>query len=243
MSSFELEAIWLSLQVAVLTLLISTPLALVLATVMARTAWRGKLVLDALILLPMGLPPAVIGFALLISLGKEGSLGSWLHDLTGFSLSFYPAGAILAASIMTVPLMVRILRPALEATDPMLLPVARTLGASRWQGWWTITLPLVWPAVASAMALGLTAAWGESGATLVLAAALHPHHVGDTTAPVALVQALLNQQDGEDAAWHLALTSLGIAVAAIMISEWGRQRWRRRWQARLRPVGLPPQHT
>lgn len=241
MSSFELEALSLSLQVALITLMISTPLALVLATVMARTRWRGKLVLDTLILLPMGLPPAVIGFGLLMSLGGDGSLGGWLHELTGFSLSFYPGGAILAASIMTVPLMVRILRPALEATDPMLLPVARTLGASQWQGWWTITLPLVWPAVASAMALGLTAAWGESGATLVLAAALRPHHVGDTTAPVALVQALLNQQDGEDAAWHLALISLGIAMSAIVISEWGRQRWRRRWQARLRPIGLPIQ--
>lgn len=238
MSSFELEALSLSLQVAMITLLISTPLAVVLAMVMARTAWRGKVVLDTLILLPMGLPPAVIGFGLLIGLGGVGGNGGWLHNWTGYSLSFYPAGAIIAASVMTVPLMVRILRPAFEATDPMLLPVARTLGASRWQGWWTITLPLVWPAVASAMALGLTAAWGESGATLVLAATLRPHHIGDTTAPVALVQALLNQQDGEDAAWHLALVSLLIAMAAIAISEWGRQRWRRRWQARLRPVGL-----
>jgi molybdate transport system permease protein len=238
-SSFEIEALSLSLQVALMTLLISTPLALALATVMARTAWRGKLLLDTLILLPMGLPPAVIGFALVISLG--GASGGWLHDSTGLSMKFYPSGAVLAASVMTVPLMVRILRPALEATDPMLLPVARTLGASRWEGWWTITLPLVWPAVASAMALGLTAAWGESGATLVLAAALHPHHIGDTTAPVALVQALLNQQDGEDAAWHLALVSLCIAMAAIVVSEWGRQRWRRRWQNRLRPVGLPAQ--
>jgi molybdate transport system permease protein len=189
----------------------------------------------------MGLPPAVVGFGLLVTLGDHGSLGSWLHELTGFSLSFYPVGAILAASLMTVPLMVRILRPAFEATDPMLLPVARTLGASRLQGWLTISLPLVWPAVASAMALGLTAAWGESGATLVLAAALQPHQLGDTTAPVALVQALLNQQNGVATAWHLALVSLGIALGAVALSELGRQRWRKRWQARLRPVGLPPQ--
>jgi molybdate transport system permease protein len=241
MSSFEMQALLLSLQVAVLTVLISTPLAVVLATLMARTAWRGKLMLDTLILLPMGLPPAVVGFGLLMSLGGHGALGGWLHELTGFSLDFFPTGAIIAASLMTVPLMVRILRPAFEATDPLLLPVARTLGASRWRGWWTISLPLVWPAVASAMALGLAAAWGESGATLVLAAALRPHHLGDTTAPVALVQALLNQQNGEDAAWHLALISLGVALAAVVISEIGRQRWRRRWQARLRPVGLPSQ--
>ena len=241
MSSFETEALWLSLQVALITLMISTPLALVLATLMARTRWHGKIVLDTLILLPMGLPPAVIGFGLLLTLTGDGSLGHWLHARTGFHLNFYPEGAVIAACLMTVPLMVRVLRPAFEATDPMLLPIARTLGASRWQGWWSISLPLVWPAVASAMALGLAAAWGESGATLVLAAALRPHHVGDTTAPVALVQALLNQENGDAAAARLAMISLGIALTAVVISEVGRRRWRRRWQARLRPVGLPSQ--
>lgn len=241
MGSFELQALWLSLQVALITVLVSTPMAVGLATVMARTQWRGKLMLDTLILLPLGLPPAVVGFGLLMSLSSDAPLGQWLHSLTGWSMSFYPMGAVLAASLMTVPLMVRILRPAFETIDPMLLPVARSLGASRWQGWWTVSLPLVWPAVASAMALGLAAAWGESGATLVLAAALQPHRMGDATAPVALVQALLHHQHGEEAAWHLALASLGIALVAIVLSELGRQRWRRRWQRDAQPIGLPPQ--
>jgi len=241
MSSFEVQALLMSLQVALITMLIATPLALALATVMARTRWRGKLMLDALILLPMALPPVVIGFALLVTLGGESAFGAWLtHDL-GLRLSFYPTGAVLAALVMTVPLMVRLLRPALEATDPLLLPVARTLGATRWQGWWTITLPMVWPVVASAMALGLAAAWGESGATLVLAAALRPHQLGDTTAPVAMVQALLNEEDGIDTAGRLALVSLGVALAAVVASEFGRRHWRRRWQSRLRPLGLPVQ--
>lgn len=241
MTSFEVQALLMSLQVALITMLISTPLALVLATLMARTQWRGKLVLDSLILLPMGLPPAVIGFALLVTLGGESAFGAWLTEDLGLHLSFYPTGAVLAASVMTVPLMVRLLRPALEASDPLLLPVARTLGASRWQGWWTITLPTVWPVIASSMALGLAAAWGESGATLVLAAALRPHQMGDTTAPVAMVQALLNEEDGVATAGRLALVSLGIAVAAVMASEFGRRRWRKRWQSRLRPMDLPIQ--
>ncbi len=235
MSDFELQALWLSLQVALGTVLISTPLAVVLATVMARTRWRGKLALDTLILLPMGLPPAVIGLALLTGLGSS---GGWLHELTGTQLSFFPSGAIFAASLMTLPLMVRVLRPAFEATDTLLLPVARTLGASRWQGWWTVTLPLAWPAVGSAMALGLAAAWGEAGATLVLAAALQPQALGDTTAPVALVKALQQEPHGLDTAWHIAWVSLLVALAAVTLSEWGRQRWRRRWQARLKPIGL-----
>jgi molybdate transport system permease protein len=241
MTAFEVQALLMSLQVALITLLISTPLALVLATLMARTRWHGKLVLDTLILLPMGLPPAVIGFGLLMTLGGDGTLGAWLQRALGFHLSFYPVGAVLAASLMTVPLMVRVLRPALEATDPLLLPVARTLGASRWQGWWTITLPMVWPVVASSMALGLAAAWGESGATLVLAAALRPHEMGESTAPVAMVQALLNENNGAETAGRLALVSLGVALAAVVASEIGRRRWRRRWQSRLRHVSLPVQ--
>jgi molybdate transport system permease protein len=241
MSDFEIQAMWLSLQVALMTVLISTPLALALATLMARARWRGKLVLDTLILLPMGLPPAVIGFAVLATLGNDATVGGWLKATLGLSLNFYPGGAVLVASLMTTPLMVRVLRPALEATDPMLLPVARTLGASRWQAWWTITLPLIWPAVASAMALGLAAAWGESCATLVLASALQPHHLADTTAPVALFQALTQRHHGEEAALNLALASLAVALLAVVISEWGRRHWKRRWQARLRPVGLPVQ--
>ncbi len=237
MSSFETAAMLLSLQVALLTVLVTTPIAVVLALWMARTQWRGKFLLDAVILLPIALPPAVIGFALLMGLGQDGPLGQWLHEATGFSLNFFPAGAVLAASCMTVPLMVRVLRPAFEATDPMLLPVARTLGASRLKAFLTITLPLVWPAVASALALGLAAAWGESGATLVLAATLQPHQTADITAPVAMVQSLLSGARGEGSAWHLALVSLGVAMLAVVVSEWGRQRWRRRWQARLKPVG------
>jgi molybdate transport system permease protein len=239
MTPFETSAILLSLQVALVTLLVATPIALPLAMLMARTQWRGKFVLDALILLPIGLPPAVIGFALLTGLGQDGPLGQWLFEATGFSLSFFPVGAVLAACAMTVPLMVRVLRPAFEATDPMLLPVARTLGATRLRAFLTITLPLVWPAVASAMALGLAAAWGESGAALVLAATLQPHQTADITAPVAMVQSLLSGARGEGSAWHLALASLGVAMVAVVVSEWGRQRWRRRWQARLRPVGQP----
>jgi molybdate transport system permease protein len=239
MNSFETAALLLSLQVALVTLLLSTPVAVMLALLMARTQWRGKFMLDALILLPIGLPPSVIGFALLSGLGQNGPLGQWLFEVMGFSLKFFPIGAVLAASCMTMPLMVRVLRPAFEATDPMLLPVARTLGASRLQCFVTITLPMVWPAIASAMALGLAVAWGESGAALVLAATLQPNQTADITAPVAMVQSLLSGERGASSAFHLAMVSLGVALTAVMVSEWGRQHWRRRWQARLRPVGVP----
>jgi len=226
MSHAETAALWLSLQVALITLAVATPLAIVLAAWMARSNWPGKVLLDAVILLPMALPPAVIGFALISSLGQRGALGAWLHELTGFHLTLFPGGAVLAASLMTLPLMVRVLRPAFESRDPLLVPLARTLGASPWRSFLTVTLPLMWPAVASAMALGLAVAWGESGATLVLAASLQPAQSSDITAPVALVQSMLNHQS-EDTALRLALVSLGVALVAMVISEWSRQRWLR----------------
>ncbi|HYR25026.1 MAG TPA: ABC transporter permease subunit [Aquabacterium sp.] len=232
MRPLALEALWLSLQVALLALALSAPLAIALAAWMARTRWPGRLLLDTLILLPLGLPPAVTGFVLLLGLQPDAPLGFWLERHLGWRPGIYPVGAALAATLMTLPLMVRMLRPAFEACDPLLIPVARTLGASAWRAWWTISLPLARPAVIAALALGLAVAWGESGATLVLAAALAPPH--GATVPVALLQALQQHPQGNEAAWELAGVSLGVAIVAVLISEWGRQHWRR-----LRPPLSP----
>lgn len=234
MSAWELDAIWLSAQIALLTLLISTPLAVALASAMTRARWHGHWLLDAVVLMPMALPPAVVGFALLMGLSDEGLVGHWIGNLTGWTLSFFPSGAVLAASLVTLPLMVRVLRPAFEAIDPMMAPLAQTLGASSWSAWWSITLPLALPAVLSAMALGLAAAWGETGATLVLASALQPStRVGhaEHSVPLALMKAL-RSPDNLGAATRLALVSVGVAFVAVLLSEAGRRHWQGRWAAR-----------
>lgn len=234
MSAWEVDALWLSAQVALLTLLLSTPLAVALASRMARARWRGHWLLDAVVLLPMALPPAVVGFGLLMGLSDDGLVGHWVLGLTGWSLHFFPSGAVLAAMLMTVPLMVRVLRPAFEAIDPLMAPMAQTLGASPWSAWWSITLPLAAPAVLSAMALGLAAAWGETGATLVLASSLlpglspHAAHPDGITAPLALVRAL-RAPDDLGAATRLALISVGVAFVAVVLSEAGRRHWQGRW--------------
>ena len=234
-----LAALGASLQIAVLTVLVCTPAAVALATWMARAPWRGKLLVDTLILLPMALPPAVVGLMLAGGLNQAGGAGDWLAAHTGWRARLYPTGALLAACLMTLPLMVRVLRPAFEAGDAMLGPVARTLGASPWQAWWTVSLPMAWPAVLSAMALGLAAAWGETGATLVLAALWPSDAAQGVTAPLALVAAL-QRGDGGTAAAHLAWVSLGVAVGAMLLSEWGRARWRQRaLQGAHRPTGAP----
>ncbi len=230
MSNWEVDALWLSLQVALITLAITTPLALALGSMMARARWRGHWLLDAVVLLPMTLSPALVGYGLLMSLSDDGALGHWILESTGWSLDFYPSGAVLASSLLTLPLMVRVLRPAFEAVDPMLSPVAQTLGASGWNGWWSITLPLAAPAVLSAMALGLAAAWGESGATLVLAAALRSGPEPTVTVPLALMQALRSPAH-TDAATRLALISLAVSVVAVLLSEAGRRHWQSRWPA------------
>jgi molybdate transport system permease protein len=232
MSPWELDALWLSAQIALLTLLLSTPAAVVLASPARARHRRGHWLLDAVVLLPMALPPAVVGFGLLMGLSDDGQMGHWLLEATGWTLAFYPSGAVLAASLMTLPLMVRVLRPAFEAIDPMMAPIAQTLGASPWSAWWSITLPLAAPAVLSSMALGLAAAWGESGATLVLASALQPAAAhgahAATTAPLAVIQAL-NAPDHADAAARLAMISVGVAFVAVLLSEAGRRHWQGRW--------------
>jgi len=254
MSELETQALWLSLQLAVVTVLLATPLAVALATVMARTQWRGKVVLDTLILLPVGLPPAFIGIGLLLGLGHGGALGEWLHDALGWRLSFFPAGVVLAVLAMTLPWMVRLLRPAFEATDPMLLAVARSLGASRWRAWWTLTLPMAAPAVASTAALGLATAWGETLATLLLAALLQAQGLGGPEAPLDVVQNLAGEiarslaRPGEMgpthvSAWNLAAVAWAVALLAVGTSELARARWRRMWRTRLhvaRPLPSTP---
>lgn len=236
MSAAAFAALWMSLQLAALTVLIATPLSTALAWWMARMRWRGKVLLDAFILLPLGLPPAVIGFWLMTALGEQGALGRWLRQDVGWAVALYPTGAVLAACIMTVPLMARMLRPVFEAHDPMLLPVARTLGATNWYAWRTVALPLTLPAIGSAMALGFAAAWGESGAVLVLAAG----QAGGTaltespTVPLALWQALASRGRPQALAWEVAALSLGVAAIAILLSELLRWQWQHRWQGSAR---------
>lgn len=230
MSPAALSAMWMSLQLAGITLLIATPLATALSWWMARARWRGQMLLETVILLPLGLPPAVIGFGLLLSLDESSVVGRWLRDDLGWSPHSYPVGALMAACIMTVPMMARMLRPAFEALDPMLQPVARTLGATGWHAWRTVTLPLTLPAIGSAMALGFVAAWGESGAVLILASSVAGDSHASTPPPTAmqaLWQSISTGRDNE-LATELASVSVGMAAASIALSERLRRRWR--WQ-------------
>jgi molybdate transport system permease protein len=233
MSDVATHALWLSTQLAWLTVVVATPLAIALATAMARTHWCGKAMLDTLILLPLGLPPACIGVSLWLGWAPDAALGQWLREALGWRPAFVPLGLALATLLTTLPLMARLLRTAFEATDPMLLAVARSLGASRWQAWWTVTLPMAAPAVASAVALGWAAAWGEALAVLLLMAWLQPPAHGVASLNMGLGPGSAAHSIAASSAWGLAAAAWGVALLAVGCSELARRHGRRMWRTRL----------
>jgi molybdate transport system permease protein len=207
-------AIGLSLRVSMIATLAGMPLAMALAYALARGRFPGRSVLDAVINLPLVIPPVATGFALLVLFGREGHLGSALGRI-GVVLPFHWTGAALAASIMALPLMVRPIRQALEAIDPELEEAARSLGAGRLMRLARITLPLAAPGLIAGAILGFARALGEFGATITFAAAIP----GETlTLPTDIFQA--TQEPGGDArAFTLCAVSALIALAAVLACE------------------------
>lgn len=211
----ELEAIRVSLQVASLSTVISFFPALALAWVLARREFPGKTLLDALVHLPLVLPPVAVGYGLLVLFGRNGALGHLLYETFGLSIAFTWVGAAFAAAIMALPLTVRAMRLSLEAVDHKLEAAARTLGATRWIVFRTITLPLMAPGLVSGAVLGFARALGEFGATITFAGNIE----GVTqTLPTAIYTA--QQIPGGGAiALRLALISFVIALTALVTSE------------------------
>jgi len=168
----EWAAIFLSLRVACVATLFALPLAIWVAHLLARKPFRGRWLLNAVVHLPLVLPPVVTGYLLLVLFGGNGWIGRILTDVFGITLAFRWTGAALAAAIMAFPLMVRAIRLGLEAVDPGLEVAARTLGASNWRVFRTVTLPLIAPSILAATVLGFAKALGEFGATITFVAAI-----------------------------------------------------------------------
>lgn len=215
LSAIEIAALGLSLKVALLSTVISLPVAIFFAWLLARKSFRGKVLLDSLIHLPLVLPPVAVGYLLLLALGRNGPVGGWLYESFGISLAFTWIGAGIAAAIMGFPLMVRAIRLSIEAIDPRLERAARTLGAPGSHVFRTITLPLMMPGLISGCVLGFARALGEFGATITFAGNIP----GVTqTLPAALYTA--HQTPGGDvAALRIAVLSILIALAALIGSE------------------------
>ena len=223
-SPLELEALTLSLRVALWSVLTSLPAGLLVAWLLARREFIGKSALNAVVHLPLVLPPVVVGYLLLMLLGREGPLGRLLYDLFGVGLPFTWEGAALAAAVMAVPLMVRAMRLSLEGVDRRLEAAARTLGARPIGVFLTITLPLMAPGIVVGALLGFARSLGEFGATITFAANIP----GETrTLPLALYT-LTQTPGGEDAALRLAAISVALSLAALAASEYAARRLRAR---------------
>jgi molybdate transport system permease protein len=221
----EWTAILLSLRVATVATLVATPLGVALAWLLARRNFWGKSLLDALIHLPLVLPPVVTGYLLLLTFGRKGLVGGWLADHLGIVFAFRWTGAALACGVMAFPLLVRPMRLSIEAVDQKLEQAAETLGATPLKVFFSVTLPLALPGVLAGMVLGFAKAIGEFGATITFVSNIP----SETQTISSAIYSLIQTPDGDAAALRLVLVSVIIAVAALVGSEW----FARRATARL----------
>lgn len=211
----EWQALRLSLEVAARSLLLSLPVAIATAWLLARRRFLGKTAFDALIHLPLVLPPVVVGYFLLLLFGARGPIGGWLKDALGVQLVFTTAGAALATAVMSFPLVVRAIRLSIENIDPGLEEAARTLGAAAWDRFRTITLPLMLPGILAGAIVAFSASLGEFGAVITFVSNIP----GETqTLPLALYTAI-QTPDGDAAAARLALLSVALGFSGLVLAE------------------------
>jgi molybdate transport system permease protein len=206
----EIAIVFLSLRVAALAVLCALPFAIGAAYVLARLRFRGKVLFDALVHLPLLLPPVLTGYVLLVLFGRQGAIGHALEQWFGFSLAFRWAGAVLAAAVMAFPLFVRAVRLSIEAIPREIDEMAASLGARPWATFFQVVLPLSVPGLAFAKALG------EFGATITFVSNIP----GETRTLSLAMHSLTQLPGGEAGITRLAVISVALAIGALLVSEW-----------------------
>jgi molybdate transport system permease protein len=214
-TAVETEVLLLSLQVSLWAVACSLPLGIFTAWLLARRDFIGKEVLNGVVHLPLILPPVVVGYLLLVLLGRRGPLGAWLFDAFGVTVAFTWKGAAVAAAVMAFPLMVRAMRLSLEAVDRKLEQAARTLGAGPARVFLTVTLPLMAPGILTGAILAFARSLGEFGATITFVSNIP----GETrTLPLALFS-LIQSPGGDAGALRLVIIAVVLAMVALIGSE------------------------
>ncbi len=209
MSELDLAPLWLSVRVATVATLLALGAGLLLGWVVARTRLPGRTVLEALCMLPLVLPPTVLGYALLVLMGRDGPLGAWLRLHFDYSLVFHWHGAVLASALVALPLVLKAASTALAGVDAQLEAAARTLGQSAWAVFVRVTLPLAWPGILAGTLLAFARALGEFGASLLIAGSIP----GRTqTASMAIYDAVQSGQDELALALSLIVSALSVAI-------------------------------
>ena len=215
LSADEWTAIELSLRVAFCSVVISFPFALFFSWLLSRRDFFGKTLLDGIIHLPLVLPPVVIGYLLLVVLGRKGLIGEWLYETFNISVIFKWEGAAIASAVMGFPLLVRAIRLSLESINQGLEKAARTLGAGPIRVFLTITLPLISPGILTGVILAFARSLGEFGATITFVSNIP----GETrTLPLALY-AFTQVPGGDSMALRLTVISVVLALVSLFFSE------------------------
>ncbi len=216
LSPQDWTAVALSLRIAAVATVVALPFGIAIATLLARKSFWGKSLLDAVVHLPLVLPPVVTGYLLLITFGRKAPVGAFLADHFGIVFSFRWTGAALACGIMAFPLMVRAIRLSIEAIDRRLEDAAATLGANRAWLFLTVTLPLALPGIIAGMMLAFARALGEFGATITFVSNIP----GETQTISAAIYTLAQVPGGDSAALSLVIVAVIISFAALISSEW-----------------------
>ena len=205
----DLEPLVLSLEVAVLATLITGVLGVAAGYGLSRRHVVGRDLLDALVAVPMVLPPTVLGYYLLVMVGRNSAIGRAYEDLTGDTIVFTVTGAVVAAALGSLPLVVKSARAAFEGVDPTLVAAARTLGASPLRAWTTVALPLAAPGIIAGLMLGFARALGDFGVTLMVAGDIP----GETqTASLAIYDAIQAGREGDAATMSIIITVGAVAI-------------------------------
>lgn len=215
LSQVEVEAIILSLKVGLWSIIICLPFGIFFGYILAKKNFYGKSVVDGILHLPLVIPPVVTGYVLLILFGNNGVIGKWLKETFNFTFAFNWKGAALASAVMSFPLMVRAIRLSIESIDNGLEDAAKTLGRTKINIFFTITMPLSITGIIAGIVLAFARSLGEFGATITFVANIP----GETqTLPIALYS-VLQIPDGEIVAAKLCIISILIAFVALILSE------------------------
>ncbi|WP_154659596.1 molybdate ABC transporter permease subunit [Arenimonas composti] len=212
----EITILLLSLRIAALAVVVALPFALLAAMALARPYFRGKLLLDTFVHLPLLLPPVLTGYVLLVLFGRQGAIGQWLESWFGLTFAFRWTGAVIAAAVMAFPLFVRAIRLSIEAIPHEIHEMALSLGAGPWTRFRRVVLPLSLPGIAAGMALAFAKALGEFGATITFVSNIP----GETRTLALAMHSLMQVPEGEAGIGRLAIVSVVLAVGALLVSEW-----------------------
>jgi molybdate transport system permease protein len=214
MTGDDWQTLWLTTWMSALSVLLILPPGIAVAWLLARRNWPGKTLVETVVALPLVLPPVATGLILLKLFGRRGVIGSWLHAHLGIDIIFTWKAVVIALGVMSFPLLVRSARTAIEEVSPRLEGIARTLGASPWRVFWTITMPLARRGLAAGVVLAYARALGEFGATIMVAGLIP----GKTaTLSLSIYQ---HVQMGEDSsALRLLVVAIILAFIAVWISE------------------------